>query len=300
MNDRQIKNLWLGVLALVAIGIYPPWKEYGATEAPLIFAPLFDPPKLLESQVSRGITKVDIDFSRLGVELFLGCLVTGALVAGASSHGKSGGAAGSLSGGATSAKSGASSGTASGAPQKGTAQAQSAPKSAGNGLVVQLPKDYLLGTVLVESKDDPEYWEEFGPARGTIVLPEGVRLQLEVAKDVRVDMGLLSRFPSGSLYSLDLSECKLTDDDVTIVSKLSGLKELDLSSTPVSGEGVKTLKSLNTLEKLWLDHTLVDDSCVPALISLSNLKKLSLEGTNLNELSIENLKKDLPAAELVV
>jgi hypothetical protein len=297
MNDRQIKNLWLGVLALVAIGIYPPWKEYGATEAPLNFAPLFDPPKLLESQVSRGIKKVDIDFSRLGIEIFLGCLVTGALVAGASSAGKSGGTAGSLSGGAAGAKSG---GAASGAPLKGTAQAQSVPKSTANGLVVQLPKDYLLGTVLVESKDDPEYWEEFGPARGTIVLPEGVRLQLEVAKDVRVDMGLLSRFPSGSLYSLDLSECKLTDDDVTIVSKLSGLKELDLSSTPVSGEGVKTLKSLNTLEKLWLDHTLVDDSCVPALISLSNLKKLSLEGTNLNELSIENLKKDLPAAELVV
>lgn len=262
MNERQKKNLWLGVMAVVAMGIYPPWRESGSSEAPLSFAPIFDPPTLLESQVSKGITKVDIDFSRLGIEFFLGCLFTGALVA--------------TSAGNVSSDAASNAGTAPGAGSvKSTApKSSSGPVPKADGLVVQLPKDYLLGTVMVESKDDPDYWEEFVPAKGTIVLPEGVRLQLEVAKDVRVDMGLLSRFPSGSLYSLDLSDCKLTDDDVNIVSKLSGLKELDLSSTPVSGEGVKTLKSMKSLEKLWLDHTLVDDSCVPALISLSNLKKL--------------------------
>ncbi|HNA74828.1 MAG TPA: hypothetical protein PKW73_15875, partial [Candidatus Obscuribacter sp.] len=131
-------------------------------------------------------------------------------------------------------------------------------------------------------------------ARGTFYLPRGKKLQLELAKDRRVDLALLKRFPTGYLHSIDGEGSKITDDDAEKIASVTGLKELDLSGTPLSSKGVEHLRSLKSLEKLWLDNTLIDDTCVPALISLSTLKKLSLEGTSLNEIARESLKKDLP------
>jgi len=75
LNDKQKKNLWLGILAMVVMGIYPPWKEFGTVTKPSVFAPINRPPAIAE-----GVHRVDIDFSRLGIELFLATMVTGALV----------------------------------------------------------------------------------------------------------------------------------------------------------------------------------------------------------------------------
>lgn len=270
MNDKQRKNLWLGVMAMVMIGIYPPWKEFGAVEKPSVFAPINQPPAL-----SAGATRLDIDFSRLGIELLLAAAVTAGLIV-----------------------------TAAGRPD---------PPSfipAGNNLEpgskavkttkVDLPRDYYLGELFVESEDDSEYWEDYCQAKGSIELPKGKKIQLELAKDIRVDLSFLSAFPADAIYSVDASDAKVSDDDLSKLGGLVSIKELDLSGTAIGSIGVVSLKSLAKLEKLWLDRTSIDEQCVPALISLSKLKKLSITGTNLNELALETLKKDMPNCELIV
>lgn len=271
MNDRQRKNLWLGVLAMVMIGIYPPWKEFGAVEKPSVFAPINQPPAL-----SAGATRLDIDFSRLGIEFLLAAAVTAGLVV-----------------------------TAGGRPDPPSFipdnnSSSSNSSKAAKTTRVDLPRDYYLGELFVESEDDSEYWEDFCQAKGSIELPKGKKVQLELAKDIRVDLSFLSAFPSDAIYSVDASDAKVSDDDLSKLGGLGSLRELDLSGTTVGSNGVVNLRSLAKLEKLWLDRTAIDEQCVPALISLSKLKKLSITGTSLNELALETLKKDMPNCELIV
>lgn len=278
------------------IGIYPPWKEYGAVESPLGFASIFSPPSLSREAMSRGVTRVDIDFSRLSVELFLGLATAAVLVVSAGSKDARGGReTKSFASSPTSLNANAASGAASAGFSE---KAKSVPA---NMVLVDLPEGESLGEILVESADDPDYWEPLCQAKGQVLLPRGRKFQLELAKDRRVDTGLLKRFPTGYLFSIDGSDAKLTDDDAEKLAMVQGLKELDLSGTPISSKAVEKLRSLKSLEKLWLDNTLIDDASVPFLISLGELKKLSLQGTSLNDLSKESLKKDLPTEiELVV
>jgi hypothetical protein len=274
LNDRQRKNLWLGVIALLVIGICPPWKEFGRQERPLGFAPIYSPPT-----PAADASRVDVDFSRLGIEMLLACVVTGALLASAG---------------------GRPEGPSFIAPTAKSAERPAAPVHNANVIRVELPREYYLGELFVESAEDPEYWDELCPARGAFDIPKGKKIQLELAKDLRVDLSFLSVFPAGVIYSIDGSDCKVSDDDLAKLSSLGGLRELDLSGTAVSSTGVASLKGLTSLEKLWLDRSLVDDQCVPSLIALNRLKKLSLAETRIGELAAESLKKDLANCELVL
>lgn len=314
LNDKQKKNLLLGMLAVVAMGVYPPWKEFGPVEKPSTFAPIYQPPS-----VSSGSTRLDIDFSRLGLEIFLAFAVTGGLVLAAGGRpdpqfiakgGTSGftptqpaGAfAGAFNQGSQAAQanlansaSSQSGNGQSGNGQSGGGQAQNAK----TGIRVELPRDYYLGEVFVESDEDSEYWEDYCQAKGAIDLPKNKKVQLELAKDIKVDLSFLSAFPSGALYMIDASDTQVGDSDMSKLGSLDSVRELDLSGTTIGSTGVKGLKGLGRLEKLWLDGTAIDDDCVPTLSSFSHLKKLSITETTLSELSIENLKKDLPNCELI-
>ncbi|MDQ5968187.1 MAG: hypothetical protein QG625_4344 [Cyanobacteriota bacterium erpe_2018_sw_39hr_WHONDRS-SW48-000098_B_bin.30] len=282
LKESQVKNLWLGMVALAVMGCYPPWREFGSVSNPLGFSPIFEPPKLEAAAIARGVTRIDIDFSRLGIELFLGVAATISMV---------------LTAGKTETKQPALSAVPNQAPASAPPKNNLPPL---NTLTVELPGEHGLGDILVESEDDPDYWEPLCRAQGSFYLPKGKKLQLEIAKDRRVDLSLLKRIPTGLLFSIDASGSKITDEDAKKLSAVSGLKELDLSGTPISSTAVEALKNMGALEKLWLDNTLVDDNCVPSLIALNHLKKLSLEGTKLNALALESLKKDLPATTEIV
>ncbi len=288
LNDKQRKNLLLGMLAIVAMGVYPPWKEFGPVEKPSTFAPIYQPPSL-----SEGSTRLDIDFSRLGLEIFMAFAITGGLVMAAAGKPDPSfitRAPGQPLPSQPNIPLGAQSPTHS----QSTTSADKI-----RGIKVELPRDYYLGEIFIESEDDSEYWEDYCPAKGVIDLPKNKKVQLELAKDIRVDLSFLSAFPSGSLYMVDASDTQVGDDDMSKLGALGSVKELDLSGTAVGSSGVKSLKGLSRIEKLWLDGTAIDDDCVPTLISFSNLKKLSITETKLNDLSIENLRKDLPNCELI-
>ncbi|MBS1990933.1 MAG: hypothetical protein JSS83_10475 [Cyanobacteria bacterium SZAS LIN-3] len=315
LSDRQKFNFMLGLIALCVIGSYPPWRLYGEQSKPLGFAPIYDPPT---SALAPGMPgKIDIDFSRLGLEALVVSILTGGLlVIGAGGAGSSARVGAKPAGGfmarlaeaqAQAREAMLASQEAQRLAQQATAPAAAAASASSSSTSavdprytrVELPANYYLGELLIESDDDPDYWDSFCPAKGVVDLPKGKKIQLELAKDIRVDLAFLAAFPSGSIHSIDASECKLTDEDVSKLTVMSGLKELDLTGTPITSTSVSKLRALGRLERLWLDRTLINDECVPALASLSKLKKLSLSDTKLNDLSLETLRKDLASCEVV-
>lgn len=308
LSDRQKFNFMLGLIALCVIGSYPPWRLYGEQSRPLGFAPIFDPPT---AALVPGVPgKIDIDFSRLGLEVLMATLLTGGLLiigggnSGPGINAKKGGFMERLAEAQAQARETIlASQEAQRLAQQATAPAQAAASAAAASdpryTRIELPSNYYLGELLVESDDDPDYWDSFCPAKGVVNLPKNKKIQLELAKDIRVDLAFLAAFPAGTIHSIDASECKLTDEDVSNLTVMSGLKELDLTGTPITSSSVSKLRALGRLERLWLDRTLINDECVPALASLSKLKKLSLTETKLNDLSLETLRKDLSSCEVV-
>jgi hypothetical protein len=321
LSDRQKFGLMLGLIAFSVIGFYPPWRLYGPQSVPLGFAPISSPPTAAMLGAATG--KIDLDFSRLGLEILMASVLTGGLIlvgAGGGgttgiNSGKSGANQAGNQGGfmARLAEAQAQAQATVRAQQEAqrlaqTATAPAAAAAAASTLApavdprftrIELPANYYLGELLVESDDDPDYWDALCPAKGVVDLPKGKKLQLELAKDIRVDLAVLGAFPAGVIHSIDASECKLTDEDVSKLTVMSGLRELDLTGTPITSGSVSKLRALGRLERLWLDRTLINDECVPALASLQKLKKLSLTETKLNDLSLETLRKDLGDCEVV-
>jgi hypothetical protein len=319
LSDRQKFGLMLGLTAICAIAVFPPWRQFGVQEVPLGYAPIFAPPVA----TLAGAGRIDLDTSRLTLEIVVASIVTiGLLIVGGGANiGRTG--QGSTPGGfmarlseareamlaaqqlqmqqmqaQQTAQKATAPAAAAAAAASGKAKVESAPVDS-RYVRVELPPNYYIGEFLVESDDDADYWEALAPAKGIVDLPKGKKIQLELAKDIRVDLSVLSAIPTGVLYSIDASECKLTDDDVTKLTAVSGLKELDLAGTPITSSSVSKLRGLSRLERLWLDRTLINDECVPALGSLSKLKKLSLTETKLNDLALESLRKDLVDCEVV-
>jgi hypothetical protein len=295
----------LGLTAFCIIGFFPPWRLYGPQSVPLGFAPILAPPT---AALSGGVIgQIDLDFSRLALEIFVLTVLTGGLMI----IGGSAGAVGTKRGsqGGFMATLAAAQAQARETMRANQEQSQQSVQKAAAPVVsvpldprftrVELPANYYLGELLVESDEDPEYWDSLCPARGVVDVPKGKKVQLELAKDIRVDLAVLGAFPAGLIDSIDASECKLTDEDVSKLTVMSGLRELDLTGTPITSGSVTKLRALGRLERLWLDRTLINDDCVPALASLSKLKKLSLTETKLNDLSLETLRKDLGDCEVV-
>jgi len=311
MSDRQKFNFLLGAIALCVIGCYPPWRLNGEQSKPLGFAPIFDPPT---AALVPGVPgKIDLDFSRLGLEVLMATVMTSTLmIVGSGGSGGKQGVNSAKPGGfmarlaeaqAQARETVMASQEAQRLAQQATAPAAAAAAAASPAdprfTRIELPSNYYLGELLVESDDDPDYWDSLCPAKGIVNLPKGKKVQLELAKDIRVDLAFLSAFPSGTIHSIDASDCKLTDEDVTKLTVMSGLRELDLTGTPITSESVSKFRTLGRLERLWLDRTLINEECLPALASLSKLKKLSLTETKLNELALESLRKDLANCEVV-
>ncbi|MBS1956176.1 MAG: hypothetical protein JST89_18470 [Cyanobacteria bacterium SZAS-4] len=273
LNENQKLFLWVGILAIVAMGIYPPWKL--VDETPTSFAFLYAPPP----------GQVKLDYSRLVVEWCLAGFVTAGLIATA----QTAAAKNSSANASTNAKAS----TTQEPPQVAPAKSNSKTTSSVATKSIKFP-DTSLGEVLVESADDPDYWEGLGEARGTVKIPSGRNVQLEVHKEKPMNLAGLKEMDPHSLQSIDFSESEVEDDDIQYLLHFSKLYEIDLSHTSISDEGIEQLAKLYSLKKIWLDNTKITDAALEKLKGLQGLTKVSLTGTDIAESSIRELKDAFP------
>ncbi|MDZ4836911.1 MAG: hypothetical protein SGJ27_24275 [Candidatus Melainabacteria bacterium] len=297
MNSKQKFAFLLGVITIALMGLYPPWKEAGPKGLPMQYAPIFAPPTALDP--ANGL---EIDIVRLFVQVGVAAILTGGLVAAAAPAAP---ARGQFPNNLN---------TIPITPPPANWQTQFDPSKlkeeeeedleednievADGPNIIRLPAGKTYGEFLVESDDDPEYWESLSAARGVIKLPPNKRVQLEIKDKKDIDLTFVANLAPSALHSVDLSESGIKDGDLAHLQKLSDLKELDLSSTKISNEALSFLKGLSKLEKLWLDGTQVNDSCLEELQNLKSLKKLSLKDTKITADGIKTLEEKLSSCKV--
>ncbi len=269
LNENQKLFLWLGIAIIVAMGLYPPWKFIN--ESPTGFGFLYMPPSVV------GQPPVKLDISRLLVEWSLVGFVTAGLI--------------------VSAQKGA-------ATNKNVAPSESVPKpsakqeptkdvSKDKSKTIKFP-ELTLGEVLVESEDDPDYWEGIGEARGLVQIPAGSNVQLEVRKEKPLNLVGLKEMDPHAIQSIDFSESEVDDQDLAHLLHFNRLYEVDLSHTQITDEGVEQLVKVTSLKKIWLDNTKVTAASLDKLKALQALTKVSLTGTDITEASVKSIKDSFP------
>jgi len=100
-----------------------------------------------------------------------------------------------------------------------------------------------------------------------------------------------SRFESGEVLWIDLSETGLRDDDLASLSKLPGLQFLFIDNTQVTDAAMLHLKLLTQLRELGLSSTRVTDKGLTNLGELTKLKWLALAGTQVTDAGLVHLSE---------
>jgi hypothetical protein len=288
LNREQLTCLWVGIIILTAMGLVPPWREATGNFNCLEYAPLFQPPAN-----AAGVT---VDYARLLLQWLIATFITGGAIASFQKVEKRAARTEKSSSGSTV---GTTLKTYVEPPQStsGSAIVESSGRTKGSssGRTLSFPSD-AIGDLLIESEEDREYWDFFARAAGSVSVPVGKRLQLELDKRGETKLSHLRNLPSDAFYSLDFSGVPVSDGDLENIRHLSGLREIDLSDTSVSDLGIKTLAGLKNLKKLWLDNTRVTDKGLEELSTNMELSKISLIGTGVNETQAQALTKSLGAS----
>ncbi len=200
---------------------------------------------------------------------------------------------------------------------------------------LKFPQRYSLGSIYIAPSNQPESWEllevpqglvtkpENQPinwdwldeARGSLAIPQGAKVKLKINNSAVSELDCLASLAPDSIHTLDLSRTGITDDFISYIAHLTGLKVLELAYTAVSDQGVQKLSSLKNLHtlglthaaitntgvkqvaklthlrELWLNGTLVDDEGMPAISKLKKLVLLGLSGTRVSEEGLASLYK---------
>ena len=94
----------------------------------------------------------------------------------------------------------------------------------------------------------------------------------------------------GHVSRVDLSDCKIDDDDLRPLKELRPL-QLNLRNTSVTDAGMKHIRDQSQLALLNLKATNVTDAGMRELAGLKNLKTLSVERTRVTDSGMEYLRK---------
>lgn len=102
------------------------------------------------------------------------------------------------------------------------------------------------------------------------------------------DYSALRHFPE--LTSLTLSGRGITDDSVSFLANMTGLKQLNLTESAISDAGLQHVANLQNLTTLNLSATSVSDDGMKNLVSLPNLRWLDLSETRVSDAGLEQLQ----------
>jgi hypothetical protein len=155
---------------------------------------------------------------------------------------------------------------------------------------VQFPEDHSVGKLIrVVRHGADEAWEDIAEVRGSLTLPAGDGLVLEL--DNTEALSPLDALPPDALFGLVLWKLfTLRDEELRHVGRLTGLRRLWLSDAwAITDTGIAHLAGLVHLEDLDLTETAVTDRGLRSLGALANLRRLILWGTRVGDIGAEHL-----------
>ena len=182
--------------------------------------------------------------------------------------------------------------------------------------IVQFPKGDTLGDLSIRNWGSTEdKWTPFGAAKDSVTVPAGKQLRLEISGKEKAWIGALADLPPEALQSLQISEARLTPEQVKAVGRLSALRELEFVKARLDGDTLKILRALRglkvfhieetginkgwlaplakfgSLEEVGLKHARVDDEALAPIGKLKHLRVLDLTGTRITDKGLKEIGK---------
>ncbi len=138
-------------------------------------------------------------------------------------------------------------------------------------------------------------WVRYSNASGKVLVPEDAYLQLklnwfiadELSRSKKPDNNLRKLFEH--LYSLDLSGCELSENQLSFLAQMPGLVELNLRRSSIKDNQLVYLRLLKKLKSLDLGETEITDAAMPILASFALLENLSLFNDEINDRGLQQL-----------
>jgi Leucine Rich repeat len=92
------------------------------------------------------------------------------------------------------------------------------------------------------------------------------------------------------VVNVRLSDCGVTDSDLSVLTAFRRLKHLDIDSTSIGDDGLKHVGQLAGLESLCLSDTRISDAGMRELESLVNIKGLQIENTRISDVGLKSIE----------
>jgi hypothetical protein len=158
-------------------------------------------------------------------------------------------------------------------------------------MILKFPEGSIGDVLLVRPKQGKLDWVAFAEASGTVELPDGEEIQLQISANAQFDPSILSFIPPDALSILGwVSTSKVTDSALEHIGRLKGLKVLELWETSIGDKGIAHLEGLVNLVCLDIGDTAITDEGLRHLQALRSLRQLTLLGTRVSENGLRYLR----------
>jgi hypothetical protein len=164
---------------------------------------------------------------------------------------------------------------------------------------VCFPKDDSIGVLFTRKPDSDSFldWYRLGEAIGTVHIPAGKALRLDIPEGSAEALATLQNLQANDLQALFLHKPKGLD--LQGIRSLTGLTELYLSGSGVTNDALSNILRFDKLHRLYLYETQVNDTGVEGLKELNSLRYLTLSGSKVTETALNILRKALPSCRIV-
>ena len=112
------------------------------------------------------------------------------------------------------------------------------------------------------------------------------------------DIELLLKLKEHVIW-LNLSNCQLKDDMLSIISEFENLTRLRVQKNNITDKCIPYLKDVNNLKELNFYDTLITDNSFEVLTNLESLEKIFLWKSKVSTLGIEKFKSQKPKIEVI-
>lgn len=165
--------------------------------------------------------------------------------------------------------------------------------------VIRFPPDRSCGSLYERNRGSADYrdWKRLGSARGVREVHLDQAVRLDVKGTTEAEMRFLETLQPDDIQALFLYE--IDDSALMHLAHFSGLQELCLSNTTVTDEGLSLLGGLQGLRRLYIYHTAISDYGLLNLAKLTGLKWLTCSGTEITEEGMQLFRQSLPGCKAV-